>query len=150
MVWNALLQSMLSVEGNKLVQVQKWNDKETKFVREIKEDGKMVMVRGRAHLGENLENGWSLQTRSPHLIYSVQQLVIPNTEKNLFCFARSTCLHFPFSSDRRWLLKASRRSAHTRKSNLSKTSQRCNIVFDFVLQHAADCTEILSFCKIFL
>lgn len=44
------------MEGDKLVQVQKWNDKETKFVREIK-DGKMVMVRGSAHLGENLENG---------------------------------------------------------------------------------------------
>lgn len=150
MVWNALLQSVFSMEGDKLVQVQKWNDKETKFVREIK-DGKMVMVRGSAHLGENLENGWSLQTRSPHLIYSVQQPVIPNTEKNLFCFTRSTCLHFPFSSDRLWLLKASRRSAHTRKPNLSKSSQRCNLVFDLVLQHAADCTEILlSFCKIFL
>lgn len=32
------------MEGDKLVQVQKWDGKETKFVREIK-DGKMVMVR---------------------------------------------------------------------------------------------------------
>lgn len=46
MVLNALLQSTFTMEGDKLVQVQKWNDKETKFVREIK-DGKMVMVRWR-------------------------------------------------------------------------------------------------------
>lgn len=32
------------MEGDKLVHVQKWDGKETKFVREIK-DGKMVMVR---------------------------------------------------------------------------------------------------------
>lgn len=38
------LQSTFSMEGDKLVQVQKWDGKETKFVREIK-DGKMVMVR---------------------------------------------------------------------------------------------------------
>lgn len=31
------------MEGDKFVQVQKWDGKETKFVREIK-DGKMVMV----------------------------------------------------------------------------------------------------------
>uniref|UniRef100_A0A673C9B1 Cellular retinoic acid-binding protein 1 n=1 Tax=Sphaeramia orbicularis TaxID=375764 RepID=A0A673C9B1_9TELE len=34
--------STVSMEGDKLVHVQKWDDKETKFVREIK-DGKMVM-----------------------------------------------------------------------------------------------------------
>lgn len=38
------LQSTFTVEGDKLVQVQKWDGKESKFVREIK-DGKMVMVR---------------------------------------------------------------------------------------------------------
>lgn len=32
------------MEGDKLVHVQKWDGKETKFVREIK-DGKLVMVR---------------------------------------------------------------------------------------------------------
>lgn len=32
------------MEGDKLVHVQKWDGKETKFVRELK-DGKMVMVR---------------------------------------------------------------------------------------------------------
>lgn len=32
------------MEGDKFVQVQKWDGKETRFVREIK-DGKMVMVR---------------------------------------------------------------------------------------------------------
>lgn len=32
------------MDGDKLVQVQKWDGKETKFVREMK-DGKMVMVR---------------------------------------------------------------------------------------------------------
>lgn len=32
------------MEGEKLVHMQKWDGKETKFVREIK-DGKMVMVR---------------------------------------------------------------------------------------------------------
>lgn len=37
-------QSTVSMEGDKLVHVQKWDGKETKFVREIK-DGKMVMVR---------------------------------------------------------------------------------------------------------
>ena len=31
------------MEGDNLVQVQKWDGKETKFVRELK-DGKMVMV----------------------------------------------------------------------------------------------------------
>ncbi|TWW68519.1 Fatty acid-binding protein, brain [Takifugu flavidus] len=34
----------MSLEGDKLVHVQKWDGKETTFVREIK-DGKMVMVR---------------------------------------------------------------------------------------------------------
>lgn len=38
------LQSTFTMEGDKLVQVQKWDGKETRFVREIK-DGKMVMVR---------------------------------------------------------------------------------------------------------
>lgn len=37
-------QSTVSLEGDKLVHVQKWDGKETTFVREIK-DGKMVMVR---------------------------------------------------------------------------------------------------------
>lgn len=37
-------QSTVSLDGDKLVHVQKWDGKETKFVREIK-DGKMVMVR---------------------------------------------------------------------------------------------------------
>lgn len=37
-------QSLLTMEGDKFVHVQKWDGKETKFVREIK-DGKMVMVR---------------------------------------------------------------------------------------------------------
>lgn len=32
------------MEGDKLVQVQRWDEKETKFVREIK-DGKLVAVR---------------------------------------------------------------------------------------------------------
>ncbi|XP_064191615.1 fatty acid binding protein 7, brain, a [Anguilla rostrata] len=35
--------STVSLEGDKLVHVQKWDGKETKFVREIK-DGKMVMT----------------------------------------------------------------------------------------------------------
>lgn len=38
-----LQQSVLTMDGDKLVHVQKWDGKETKFVREIK-DGKMVMV----------------------------------------------------------------------------------------------------------
>lgn len=38
------MQSTFTMEGDKLVQVQKWDGKETKFVREIK-DGKMMMVR---------------------------------------------------------------------------------------------------------
>lgn len=37
-------QSTVTMEGDKLVHVQKWDGKETKFVREIK-DGKLVMVR---------------------------------------------------------------------------------------------------------
>ncbi|XP_078504580.1 uncharacterized protein LOC144763132 [Lissotriton helveticus] len=36
-------QSVLKMNGNKLVHIQKWDGKETTFVREIK-DGKMVMV----------------------------------------------------------------------------------------------------------
>ncbi|XP_012685321.1 fatty acid binding protein 7, brain, b [Clupea harengus] len=35
--------SLLTMEGDKFVHVQKWDGKETKFVREIK-DGKMVMT----------------------------------------------------------------------------------------------------------
>ncbi|XP_038584442.1 fatty acid binding protein 7, brain, a [Micropterus salmoides] len=35
------VKSTFTMEGDKLVQVQKWDDKETKFVREIK-DGKLV------------------------------------------------------------------------------------------------------------
>uniref|UniRef100_A0A3B4Y841 Cellular retinoic acid-binding protein 1 n=1 Tax=Seriola lalandi dorsalis TaxID=1841481 RepID=A0A3B4Y841_SERLL len=37
------VKSTFTMEGDKLVQVQKWDGKETKFVREIK-DGKMVMT----------------------------------------------------------------------------------------------------------
>ncbi|XP_062407032.1 fatty acid binding protein 7, brain, b [Sardina pilchardus] len=35
--------SVLTMDGDKFVHVQKWDDKETKFVRELK-DGKMVMT----------------------------------------------------------------------------------------------------------
>ncbi|XP_023447664.1 fatty acid-binding protein, brain isoform X3 [Dasypus novemcinctus] len=35
--------SVISLDGDKLIHVQKWDGKETNFVREIK-DGKMVMV----------------------------------------------------------------------------------------------------------
>lgn len=38
------LQSTVTMDGDKLVHVQKWDGKETKFVREIK-DGKMTMVK---------------------------------------------------------------------------------------------------------
>uniref|UniRef100_A0AAQ4NRN5 Cellular retinoic acid-binding protein 1 n=1 Tax=Gasterosteus aculeatus aculeatus TaxID=481459 RepID=A0AAQ4NRN5_GASAC len=38
------VKSIFSTEGDKLVQVQRWDEKETKFVREIK-DGKLVAVR---------------------------------------------------------------------------------------------------------
>lgn len=38
------------MDGDKFVHVQKWDGKETKFVREIK-DGKMVMVRPPVLLG---------------------------------------------------------------------------------------------------
>ncbi|NP_571680.1 fatty acid binding protein 7, brain, a [Danio rerio] len=37
------VKSTVSLEGDNLVQVQRWDGKETKFVREIK-DGKMVMT----------------------------------------------------------------------------------------------------------
>lgn len=54
------LQSTFTVEGDKLVQVQKWDGKETKLVREIK-DGKMLMVKSNmmytnthSHLMSNL------------------------------------------------------------------------------------------------
>ncbi|KAL2098512.1 hypothetical protein ACEWY4_004992 [Coilia grayii] len=36
------VKSVLTLDGDKLVHVQKWDGKETKFVREIK-DGKMIM-----------------------------------------------------------------------------------------------------------
>ncbi|KAM6181808.1 fatty acid-binding protein, brain [Erethizon dorsatum] len=35
--------SVVSLDGDKLIHIQKWDGKETKFVREIK-DGKMVMT----------------------------------------------------------------------------------------------------------
>ncbi|KAM5283312.1 fatty acid-binding protein, brain isoform 1-T1 [Hipposideros larvatus] len=38
--------SVVSLDGDKLIHVQKWDGKETNFVREIK-DGKMVMVSNR-------------------------------------------------------------------------------------------------------
>ncbi|XP_026113129.1 fatty acid binding protein 7, brain, a [Carassius auratus] len=37
------VKSTVTLEGDNLVQVQKWDGKETKFVREIK-DGKMIMT----------------------------------------------------------------------------------------------------------
>ncbi|KAI7804671.1 fatty acid binding protein 7, brain, a [Triplophysa rosa] len=37
------VKSTVTLEGDKLVQIQTWDDKETKFVREIK-DGKMSMT----------------------------------------------------------------------------------------------------------
>lgn len=43
------------MDGDKLVHVQKWDGKETKFVREIK-DGKLVMVR-RTHSDSVTLNG---------------------------------------------------------------------------------------------
>jgi len=42
-LFHAISQSVVSLDGDKLVHVQKWDGKETNFVREIK-DGKMVMV----------------------------------------------------------------------------------------------------------
>lgn len=42
-VFLGISQSVVTLDGNKLVHVQKWDGKETNFVREIK-DGKMVMV----------------------------------------------------------------------------------------------------------
>lgn len=37
-------QSTVTLDGDKLVHIQKWDGKETKFIREVK-DGKLVMVR---------------------------------------------------------------------------------------------------------
>lgn len=51
-----ILQSVVTLDGEKLVHVQKWDGKETNFVREIK-DGKMVMVSI-----EHTENLHALQT----------------------------------------------------------------------------------------
>lgn len=42
-VFLRISQSVVTLDGDKLVHVQKWDGKETNFVREIK-DGKMVMV----------------------------------------------------------------------------------------------------------
>lgn len=42
-VFLPISQSVVTLDGDKLVHVQKWDGKETNFVREIK-DGKMVMV----------------------------------------------------------------------------------------------------------
>lgn len=44
MLSSFVFQSTVTLEGDKLVHVQKWDGKETKFVREIK-DGKLIMVR---------------------------------------------------------------------------------------------------------
>ncbi|XP_054652151.1 fatty acid binding protein 7, brain, a [Dunckerocampus dactyliophorus] len=38
------VKSIFTMEGDKFVHVQKWDGKETRFVREIKDDGKMVMT----------------------------------------------------------------------------------------------------------
>lgn len=42
-VFFGISQSVVTLDGDKLVHVQKWDGKETNFVREIK-DGRMVMV----------------------------------------------------------------------------------------------------------
>lgn len=53
-------QSVVTLDGEKLVHVQKWDGKETNFVREIK-DGKMVMVSI-----EHTEHLHALQTLPTH------------------------------------------------------------------------------------
>lgn len=42
-VFLGISKSVVTLDGDKLVHIQKWDGKETNFVREIK-DGKMVMV----------------------------------------------------------------------------------------------------------
>lgn len=55
-------QSLVTLDGGKLVHVQKWDGKETSLVRELK-DGKLILVRkqkwfeGRTS-GKGVENGW--------------------------------------------------------------------------------------------
>lgn len=41
---NPSLQSVVTLDGGKLVHVQKWDGKETSLVRELK-DGKLILVR---------------------------------------------------------------------------------------------------------
>lgn len=52
-------QSTVTLDGDKLVHVQKWDGKETKFVREIK-DGKLVMVRlnKKVYLNYDIDQTW--------------------------------------------------------------------------------------------
>lgn len=42
------LQSLVTLDGGKLIHVQKWDGKETTLVREL-EDGKLILVRGQKH-----------------------------------------------------------------------------------------------------
>lgn len=44
MALNPSLQSVVTLDGGKLVHVQKWDGKETSLVRELK-DGKLILVR---------------------------------------------------------------------------------------------------------
>uniref|UniRef100_A0A7N6A2J5 Cellular retinoic acid-binding protein 1 n=1 Tax=Anabas testudineus TaxID=64144 RepID=A0A7N6A2J5_ANATE len=57
------VKSTFSMEGDKFVHTQKWDGKETKLVREIK-DGKMVMV----GLGDSLYQSKKFVLQSPKIV----------------------------------------------------------------------------------
>lgn len=62
-------QSTVTLDGDTLVHVQKWDGKETKFVREIK-DGKLVMVRlnKKVYLNYDIDKIWSVQSADSFFI----------------------------------------------------------------------------------
>ncbi|KAK3563514.1 hypothetical protein QTP86_030380 [Hemibagrus guttatus] len=66
------VKSTVSLDGDKLVHVQKWDGKETKFVREIKDD-KMIMVKTKLLFIDITSQhfiGYTLQLNIPNLIFS--------------------------------------------------------------------------------
>lgn len=156
--WCVSLQSTFSVEGDKLVQVQKWNGKETKFVREIK-DGKMVMVRcskinmlrlceigkNGAHLHAPFKpNYFTLFTVYSNLYFQMKTICFAVHVQHLTIFpSLPTVFDFWRSHGGPHIWEGLTSASHSSKS--------CNNVFIFVLQYAVDCTEItLPFCQTLL
>lgn len=86
-------QSTVTLDGDKLVHVQKWDGKETKFVREIK-DGKLVMVRlnKKVYLIYDVAKSRSIKCSIVEyvLFNKVQILFLSSGFKKMLCFLQCT------------------------------------------------------------